>query len=301
MVAEDVFAGIHGQDEAVTLLQRAVSGGRVAHAYAFVGPSGSGRKLTAMAFARALVAPAGGPAAARIDKGAHPDVRLIQPTPPENNPKGPLALRIENIRGLERLAALRPAEAQWKVFIVDEAERMTAATPQAFLKTLEEPPARTVIVLILSHLRALPATVLSRCEIVRFRPRRAEGAIALLPDGGEPARREALRSLAKVRDKGIAGILEVGEQVGRDRQTAEALVESCWLRYRDLLCLEAGSDPRLLVFADVTDSRARDRRVLGDVLSGLSACREAWIALQGNVSPRLTVEVLLNKLSALAA
>jgi DNA polymerase-3 subunit delta' len=159
---EDPFAGIRDQDEAVTLLRRAVAGGRVAHAYAFVGPPGSGRKLTAMALARALVAPAGGSAAARIERGVHPDVRLMQPTPPENNPKGPLALRIENVRTLERLAALRPAEAAWKVFIVDEAERMTVATPQAFLKTLEEPPVRTVIVLILSQLRALPPTVISR-------------------------------------------------------------------------------------------------------------------------------------------
>ena len=195
-----------------------------------------------MALARALVTPrAGAPRQRGSSRGAHPDVRLIQPTPPENNPKGPLALRIENVRTLERLAALRPAESQWKVFIVDEAERMTVATPQAFLKTLEEPPARTVIVLILSQLRALPPTVLSRCEIVRFRPAPTEGAIALLPDGAEPARRQALQSLAAVRSKGAAAILELGEQVGRDRQTAETLVESCWLWYRDLLCAEAGA------------------------------------------------------------
>src|SRR5262245_41929239 len=153
----DPFAGIRDQPEAVELLRRAVAADRVAHAYAFVGPSGSGRKLTALAFAKALIAPGGGPAVSRIERGAHPDVRLIQPTPPEGNPKGPLALRIENIRALERLAALRPAEASRKVFIVDEADRMTAATPQAFLKTLEEPPDRTVVILILSQLRALPA------------------------------------------------------------------------------------------------------------------------------------------------
>src|SRR5206468_650632 len=117
------------------LSRGALGADRVAHAYAFVGPPGVGRKLTALAFAKALVAPAGGGPAARIERGAHPDVRLIQPTPPEDNPKGPLLLRIENVRALERLAALRPAEAARKVFIVDEADRMTAATPQAFLKT----------------------------------------------------------------------------------------------------------------------------------------------------------------------
>jgi len=297
---EDALAAIRDQDEAVALLRRAVAGGRVAHAYAFVGPSGAGRKLTALCFAKALVAPAGGAAAARIDRGAHPDVRLIQPTPPENNPKGPLAVRIESIRALERLAALRPAEAAWKVFIVDEAERMTTATPQAFLKTLEEPPDRTVIILILSQLRTLPLTVLSRCQIVRFRPRQPEGALALLPDGRDPARTRALGVLTEVDGGGVDAILEAGENVGRDRQAAETLIEACWLRYRDLLCRVAGGADRLRVFP-APDDHALPAHSLSDVLAGLAACREAWYALAGNVSPRLTVEVLLTRLHLAAA
>jgi DNA polymerase III delta subunit-like protein len=298
--ADDPFATISGQDEAVALLRRALAADRVAHAYAFVGPAGSGRKLAAVALAKALVAPTGGSSAARIERGAHPDVRLFQPTPPENNPKGPLALRIESVRALERLASLRPVEASWKVFIVDEADRMTIATPQAFLKTLEEPPAQTVIVLILSQLRSLPATLLSRCQIVRFRPRSAEGTIALLPDGRDDARRRAIGVLAEAERGGAERILDVGNEVGRDRQAAEILVESCWLRYRDLLCAHAGGAAQRAVFSDV-DERPVRRRSLQDLLSGLTACREAWHALQGNVSPRLTVEVLLSRLASKAA
>src|SRR5713101_7369604 len=221
---DDVFAAILGQDEAVALLRRALAADRVAHAYAFVGPAGVGRKLTALAFAKALVAPGGGVLAARIERGVHPDVRLIQPTPPEGNPKGPLALRIESIRALERQASFRPVEAACKVFIVDEADRMTAATPQAFLKTLEEPPDHTVIILILSQLRGLPATVLSRCQIVRFGPRSPDGVLALLPDGRDDARRRALGVLAEVEAGGAEAILRTGETVGRERQMAETLV-----------------------------------------------------------------------------
>jgi len=173
---------IREQAEAVTLLRRAISMERVAHAYAFVGPEASGRKATALAFASALVAPQGGPAAARVERGRHPDVYLLGPTPPPSNPKGTPALRIEAIRELERRAALKPAEAAWKVFIVDEAEKMTAATPQALLKTLEEPPARTVIILILSQIRALPATVLSRCQRFDFRPISPEQLTATLTE-----------------------------------------------------------------------------------------------------------------------
>ncbi|HET7876649.1 MAG TPA: DNA polymerase III subunit [Methylomirabilota bacterium] len=298
-MAADHFSGITGQDDALALLRRAVAEDRVAHAYAFVGPEGVGRRLVALAFAKTLVAPQGGPAAARVERGAHPDVIVIQPTPPESNPKGAPALRIENIRTLERLAALKPVEAPWKVFIVDEAETMTLATPQAFLKTLEEPPARTVIILILSNLRALPATVLSRCQLVRFRPRQPEGTVALLPDGREEARESALRALAEAERQGGEAILRIGDSLGRDRQAAELLVETCWLWYRDLLCRLGGGAPRLGVFGG---GAAEDPGwTVPEVLDRLRACREAWQALQGNVAPRLTVEVLLSRLALRAA
>jgi DNA polymerase-3 subunit delta' len=279
---------IRGHEEAVALLRRAIETDRVAHAYAFIGPEGVGRKVTALAFAEALVGAAG---AGRIARGAHPDVRVIEPTPPESNPKGTLAIRVENIRELGRRASLRPAEAPWKVFIVDQAETMTGAAPQAFLKTLEEPPARTVIILILSQLRALPATVLSRCQIVRFRPIVPEGAVALLPRGDGPEREQALQWLAQVQSRGAGAVLQIGEAIGRDREAAESMVETCWLWYRDLLC------------AQVSEIEKPDgsRRTLDEVVAGLRACREAWQAIQGNVSPRLSVEVLLSRLTEVRA
>jgi hypothetical protein len=291
---------IRDQSEAVTLLRRAIATERVAHAYAFVGPEASGRKATALAFASELVAPQGGPAAARVERGSHPDVHLLGPTPPPSNPKGTPALRIETVRELERRAALKAAEAAWKVFIVDEAERMTLSTPQALLKTLEEPPARTVIILILSQLRALPATVLSRCQVVRFRPRLVEGVPALFPDlrGEGPAR--SVRLLAEARAQGVEAILRLGDQIGRDRQAAEAFVEACWLWHRDLLCRLAGAAPRLAVFGEAT-AKAGMAPSLDQALAALRDCREAWFALQGSVSPRLSVEVLLGRLTGKAA
>jgi DNA polymerase III subunit delta' len=296
------FEAIREQDEAVDMLRRSLEGGRVAHAWAFIGPHGVGRRTTALAFAKALAAPAGGAAADRADRGLHPDVHLVGPTPPVSNPKGTPAIRVDNIRELERLAALKPAEAPCKVFIVDGAETMTGAAPQAFLKTLEEPPARTVIILILSQARALPATVLSRCQIVRFLPATPEGTVALLPDGRGEARQRALELLARVEAEGGAAILAGGETLGRDREAAEAVVETCWLWYRDLLAAHAHPEPPL-VFAERAETvRTRAAALsLDTIVGGLRACREAWQAIAGNVSPRLTVEVLLSRLVAKAA
>src|SRR5260370_40992807 len=93
---------IRDQDEAVALLRRALATGRVAHAYAFVGPEGSGRKATALALATALVAPDGGPAAEPAARGRHPDVHLLGSTRPAGNPTAAQPLRVETSRELAR-------------------------------------------------------------------------------------------------------------------------------------------------------------------------------------------------------
>jgi DNA polymerase-3 subunit delta' len=299
VAAPDPFAAISGQEAAVALLRRAIAGDHVAHAYAFVGPPGSGRRSTALAFAQALVAPEGGRAADRVARGAHPDVHVIEPTPPEKNPKGPLALRVESIRELERLAALRPVEARVKLFIVVDADRMTLATPQAFLKTLEEPPPRTVIVLLLAQLRVLPSTVLSRCQVVRFAPAQPAGTVALLPDGSGEERETPLAWLADAEREGVDAIMRGADALGRDREAAERVVETWWLWYRDLLCAHAGPGAAPAVFGDRGGALAEraGQMSLARIMNGLVACREAWLAIQGNVSPRLTVEVLLGRLA----
>jgi len=260
------------------LLGRVLAGGRVAHAYAFVGPAGSGRKAAAVEFARALLGSEG---------PSHPDLYLIAPTPPEGNPRGPRAIRIDAIRALERAASLRPVRARLKVFIVEEADRMTGESPEAFLKTLEEPPAGTVIILLLSRARAVPATVLSRCQIVRFQA---------APREGEPAEREAVRAMFREsRDGGAEAMFRHAQAVDRDRHRAEAVVDAVWLWYRDLLRAKAGLPP------DDLAAREAEGLSLEEIVRGLALCRDAWRGLGVNVAPRLTLEVVLSRLALGAA
>src|SRR5262249_48915043 len=169
----------------------------------------------------------------------HPDLHVIVPTPPDSNPKGARAIRINAIRELERLAALRPAAARRKVFVLDEVERMTADTPQAFLKTLEEPPPATVIILILPRARAVPATVLSRCQVVRFAPRDV---------GGTQARAQAREILAEAKAQGFEALVRRLDRL--DREKAETLVDAYWLLCRDLLLAQSGAPASLLIDAD---------------------------------------------------
>jgi DNA polymerase-3 subunit delta' len=317
------FDRIRGQAAAVELLSRVIETERVAHAYAFVGPSGVGRKLTALAFAQALLCRAGGcgrcRSCARVSAGVHPDCRLVVP-------EGQ-AIKIEQVRELERLASLTPHEERVKVFIVDDAERLTLPAANALLKTLEEPPPRTVLVLILTRLRALPATILSRCQPVRFSPLSPSDVVAVLTERGigesqarllahacqgrvgwalaqDPEkffeRRDlALSVLAEAKEQGAETLLERAESLGRDRSQLESVIETYWLWYRDLLCVKAGGEPQLVIHADRQAELEEAARTSSweKILQGLRHCREAWQALQGNVSPRLTLEVTLVRLA----
>jgi len=288
---------IRDQPRAVALLRRALETDRVAHAYAFVGPAGAGRMTTALAFAHALLCPRAGCGACRACRLAtlrqHPDLHVLVPTPPETNPKGARAIRIDAIRELERQAALRPAMARRKLFVLDEAERMTGEAPQAFLKTLEEPPVGTVMILVLPRARALPATVVSRCQVVRFEPRSDQAEAAL--------RAQAQALLAEVRAEGAEVMFRRTERL--DRETAEGLVDAYWLFCRDLVLAKAGAPASLLADAGRVTELAREAETwtLDDLLGAIELCRQAREALLRNVAPRLTIEVILSRLALRAA
>lgn len=275
---------IADQPRAIELLRRALASDRVAHAYAFVGPSGAGRMTAALAFAAELL---GSPSR------QHPDLHVIVPTPPESNPKGARAIRINAIRELERVAALKPVVARRKVFVLDEAERMTADTPQAFLKTLEEPPPATVIILILPRARAVPATILSRCQVVRFAARDDAGAAQ--------ARAQAREILAEAKAQGFEALFRRLDRV--DREKAEALVDAYWLLCRDLLLARSGAPASLLIDADHANELAREAEgwTIDQIVATIDLCRQAYDALLRNVAPRLTLEVLLSRLALRAA
>jgi DNA polymerase-3 subunit delta' len=289
---------IRDQPRAVELLRRALAGGRLAHAYAFVGPSGSGRMTTARAFAQALLCETGQTcggcrACQLVARGQHPDLHVIVPTPPESNPKGARTIRIGAVRELERQASLRPVLAGRRVLVLDEADRMTDDAPQAFLKFLEEPPPDTVVILVLSGVRALPATVISRCQIVRFGARDGDQAGAAVG--------EALALLEAARAEGVPALFRRTDRLDRDR--TEVLIDGCWLLCRDLLLIRAGAPAALLSDPARAEALAAEARHWTDeaLVAVIEACRAAREALLHNVTLRLTVETVMTRLLARAA
>ena len=174
------------------------------------------------------------------------------------------------------------------MLVLDDADRMTDDTPQAFLKFLEEPPPGTVLILVLPGVRAVPATVISRCQIVRFQSREAGRAASVVA--------EAHVLLEAARSEGAAGLFRRTDRMDRDR--AEALVDGCWLLCRDVLLARAGAPAALLHHAErAGDLAAEGARWTDAGLRGaIEACRLARETLINNVTPRLTVETVIGRL-----
>ncbi len=219
------FADLLGQDKALDVLRASMASGRVHHAWVFSGPMGVGKCTAAVAFAAMLLDPTlapnlggeldvdpSGPVRGMVNAGTHPDLHVITKElavySEERSVRNAKQITIPKdvidthlLGPIARAATVRSASAlAQKVFIVDEAELMdrsksNATTQNAILKTLEEPPAGSVIILVTANEDRLLPTIRSRCQRVSFRPldekamsawfKRAAGELGRTLDAGE--------------------------------------------------------------------------------------------------------------------
>lgn len=165
------FDDVPAQEMAVRQITGALKNGRLAHAYLFVGPVGVGKERLARELASVLLCHEPKDSVEPCDNcrsctlfnaESHPD--FIQLGLPEGKQAIPIAL----IRDLQDRMALKPREASRRVCIITQAQTMSMAAFNCFLKTLEEPPGAAVFVLVASSVRDIPDTVVSRCQVVRL-------------------------------------------------------------------------------------------------------------------------------------
>ena len=172
---------IHGQAAAVRLLERAISGDRLHHAYLFTGPEHVGKTTLAMSFAQVLVcAPNDEACRRRVAANNFPDVRILEVGGDEDGPRA--AIGIDAVRDLISAAHLRPYEGLRQVFIIQDAGRMTVEAANALLKLLEEPPPDVVLLLLAEDGESVLPTVFSRCQLVQLRPMPIAEVAAVLRD-----------------------------------------------------------------------------------------------------------------------
>src|SRR6478609_136539 len=168
------WGSVRGHDTQVSILRRAMASGRVPHAFLFVGPRGVGKTSFAQTLAQALLCevnpeaalePCGRcPSCLQIVEGSHPDVLRVA------KPEDRQELPIRAIRDLCIDLGLKPMRGDRRVAIVEDADDLSDEAANAFLKTLEEPPPGSVLILIGTAAETQIQTVVSRCRVLRFEP-----------------------------------------------------------------------------------------------------------------------------------
>jgi DNA polymerase-3 subunit gamma/tau len=209
------FADLVGQDAVVRTLASALGSGKIAHAYLFSGPRGSGKTSAAKIMARCLNC-VNGPTATpdnscdfcrSILDGTALDVLEIDAA----SNRG-----IDEIRALRDAVKFAPSAMRYKVYIIDEAHMLTKEGANAFLKTLEEPPAHAVFILATTEPEKLPVTILSRCQRYAFRriaiPVMIERMRAIATGEGIAIDEAALAAIAYRADGGLRDALTMLEQ-----------------------------------------------------------------------------------------
>ena len=164
------FQDIIGQEHMTGHLQNAIRMGKVSHAYIIQGEAGSGKKLLADVFATTLQCEEGGiepcghcQSCKQAVSGNHPDIRRV------THEKA--SISVDDIRlQLNNDILVKPYSRPYKVYIIDEAEKMTEQAQNAMLKTIEEPPEYAVIILLAVNAKLLLPTILSRCILLNVRP-----------------------------------------------------------------------------------------------------------------------------------
>jgi DNA polymerase III subunit delta' len=154
-----MFSNLIGNPIAKDILMRLIASKKIPHAFLLTGPSGIGKKKFAMELAKGIMGPEH---IRKIDSGNHPDLRIF-------SPEGKSGMHpVVSIHQLQDQMALKPFEADSRVFIIDDADRMLATSSNALLKTLEEPEDRNYIILITSQAEDVIPTIHSRCRTIPF-------------------------------------------------------------------------------------------------------------------------------------
>ncbi|MCI5649571.1 MAG: DNA polymerase III subunit delta' [Fusicatenibacter sp.] len=319
------FRDVVGHQEIIEHLQNAISMGKVSHAYLFGGESGSGKKLLATLFAMTLQCEQHGiepcmecPSCRKAISKNHPDIISITHEKPNT-------ISIDEIR--EQLindVTIKPYGSPYKIYIINEAQKMTLQAQNALLKTIEEPPAYAVILLLADNPDALLPTITSRCVQLNLKPvgnqmvknylmermhipdyqaevdaSLAQGNIGKAERiAGSPEYAEVLENaLRLVRYSDTMQLHEIVEAIKKltaEKDNIEDYLDIFSVWFRDVLLFKATREVDTLVFKqEINSIRERAKKSSYEGLEQIiDAIQKARVRLKANVNFDLTMELL---------
>lgn len=271
------FDDVVGQDHVVRTLKNAIARNRIAHAYLFVGPRGTGKTSTARIFAKALNCTGGpnadfdpnDPACLAIADGSHLDVMEIDGA--SNN-------GVDQVRDLRDTVQYAPAQGKYKVYIIDEVHMLSAQAFNALLKTLEEPPEHVKFVFATTDPQKVLPTIVSRCQRFDLKPIPPALIVERLKKIGAAegikASDAALQSIARMADGGMRDAQSIFDQMisfcGNEIGEADVLDVYGLVAAEKVAelaaAVAAGDHQKLVAIIDECDRNGRDLvRLLADL------------------------------------
>lgn len=320
------FSDIYGQQQIVEHFQKAIETKKISHAYIIHGERSSGKEFIAKVFAQALLCEKGGKepcgechSCHQAVSGNHPDIiRVLHDKP--------ATIGVEDIRtGINNDILIKPYSSEYKVYIINEAAKMTVQAQNALLKTLEEPPAYAVIILLTSNLEMMLPTILSRCVVLNMKPvpddmvKRYLMKELQIPDykadvctafargnlGKAKAlaaseefdniKTEAVSLLKYIRDMDITDIVSAIKKISEYKIDINDYLDILSVWYRDVLLFKATNDANHLIFKEEIQyiRKVADQSAYEGIEIILDALEKAKARLRANVNFDLTMELLL--------
>lgn len=323
------MAGFHdiiGHDRVKDHLQKAIEYHKVSHAYILAGEEGMGRKTLAKAFAMTLLCE-------RSDKepcmqchackqtlsGNHPDVIWV-------THEKPASIGVDDIRTqINDTIYIKPYSSSYKIYMVDEAEKMTVQAQNALLKTIEEPPSYAVIILMTTNQEAFLPTILSRCIQLNLRPLKDHVVSGYLTETmGVPEEKadiyaafargnlgkaihlasseefsllfgQVLTLLKNIKEMDIAMLLDSIRKLQEDNLDLYECLDFMQLWYRDILMFKVTKDINTLVFKEEYPvvSKLCQKSSYEGLETILNAIEKAKTRLDANVNTDLALELML--------
>ncbi|TCL56993.1 DNA polymerase-3 subunit delta' [Kineothrix alysoides] len=329
------FTDIIGQEQLKEHLQNALKLNKISHAYIINGERSSGKEFIAGIFASALqcekvqlqdedipsgnVEPCGECRSCKqMATGNQPDVIYV-------THEKPGTIGVEDIRGqINGSVAIKPYSSPRKVYIINEGEKMTVQAQNALLKTLEEPPEYTVILILTTNMESLLSTILSRCVVLNMKPvkdmqvkrflmetmqvpdykadicvafaRGNIGKAKLLASSEdfEHVKEEAITLLKYINDMEINEIVAAIKKIGEYKLDVNDYMDILAIWYRDVLMFKATNDANHLIFREEIQyiRKVADRSTYEGIELVISALEKAKNRLNANVNFDLTMELL---------
>lgn len=321
------FNDIIGHEKIILKLQNAIRNNSIAHGYLFEGPKSMGKKKLAMIFAKTLLCKEKGikpcnkcPSCLKFDSGNHPDFDIINP---EGN-----SIKREQIEQLLHSIRMLPYEGTRRVYVIEDAYKMTQEAQNSFLKTLEEPPEYAVIILITNNSGSLLPTIVSRCQGIKFSyvdnekiekllvnkygcSREKANFIASFSNGivGKAVKLIKSEGFRKLRDDIIDTIDDIiysdkfrifslSQIFVENKENIEDILDLLTIWFRDIMIIKETGDTRFIINKDKIQliykhSNSLSSEKVSDIIENIEKTKED---ITSNVNFQLAIEVMLLKI-----